>query len=231
LKDILRFRPRAFYISLYGASSSIHDNVTGVPGSFDKTINVAKKIRDANISVVFNVMLLAENCDDLEEIIKLASQLGIEYRTSMSLVYRNDGGDSPMKHFIGDMEKIKNLLRIIKEDVGSTEGLIDSIKDSEYMCGAGVTSICLSPDGTVHPCVSLKVPLGNIKTDSLINIWNGTARANIVSSLKWENTSKCKSCPRKSRCPHCAGMSQAETGDMFSCNTCDEIISKCICAL
>lgn len=231
LRDVLLLRPRAFYISIYGASSSIHDSVTGIPGSFDKTINVVKKIHADNIPVVFNIMLLAENCDDLEEIIKLANQLGVEYRASMSLIYRNDGSNSPMEHFIGDKEKIKSVLKTIWKNVFSADRQIDSPKDCEYMCGAGVTSICLSPDGTVYPCVSLKIPLGNIKTDSLADIWSGTARLHTVTSLKWENTTECKSCARKNICPHCAGMSQAETGDMFSCNICDKVISECIAEL
>lgn len=231
LEDILLLRPRAFYISLYGASSLSHDSVTGIPGSFSKTITVAKKIHDANIPVIFNVMLLAENCDEIEGIIKLVDQLGVEYRASMSLIYRNDGSASPLNHFIGNKEKIKNILRIIRKNMFSIDQPIDNLKNNEYMCGAGVTSICLSPDGTIYPCVSLKIPLGNLKTDSLSDVWNSTARSHIVTSLKWDNTTECKFCTRKNICPHCAGMSQAETGDMFSCNTCDKIISECISQL
>lgn len=43
LEDVLSLRPRAFYLSLYGASYLSHDSVTGIPGSFNKTIKVAKK--------------------------------------------------------------------------------------------------------------------------------------------------------------------------------------------
>lgn len=232
LKEILSLRPRAFYISLYGASATTHDSITGIPGSFIKTIDTVSKIRNENIPVVLNVMLLAENYNELDGIIKLATNLNAEYRVSMSLIYRNDGSSAPMNHFIGDKDKIKDVLRTIRSKVYSIDKSISTTQtDSEFMCGAGVTSICLSPDGTVYPCVSLKTPLGNINSNSVSDIWEGSARIEIINSLKWTNTKQCKSCPHKSACPHCAGMSQAETGDIFSCNTCDRIIAECISEL
>ena len=177
-------------------------------------------------------MLLSENYDDLDGIISLATDLGVEYRVSMSLIYRNDGSDSPMGHFIGDKEKIKNVLRTIRSKVYSVDRPIENKQDkSEFMCGAGVTSMCLSPDGTVFPCVSLKIPLGNINSSTVSEIWSGDARRSIVSSLRWDNTKECNSCPKQSNCPHCAGMSQAESGDMFACNTCDKLIAECISEL
>ncbi len=233
LEKVLTLHPRAFYISLYGASSTIHDSITGVPGSFSKTVDVIRKIHAANIPVVLNIMLLAENHSDLQRIITLANSLNVEYRVSMSLIYRNDGSASPMDHFIGDKEKVKSVLRTIRGKIYSVDKPVNSEppENSSYMCRAGVTSICLSPDGTIYPCVSLKTPLGSIKTSTVSKIWNSSKRLSLVESLKWENTKECVSCPYKSNCPHCIGMSQAETGDMFSCNTCDKMISECIAEL
>ena len=232
LNEILALRPRAFYMSLYGSSAEIHDSITGIPGSFEKTISVVKTIHSADIPVVFNVMLLAENYNDLDCIISLATNLGVEYRVSMSLIYRNDGSNSPMGHFIGDKRKIKKVLRTLRSKVYSIDRPVENkLEPSEFMCGAGVTSLCLSPDGTVFPCVSLKTPLGNINASNVSEIWSGDARKSIVSSLRWDNTKECKSCPKQNSCPHCAGMSQAESGDMFACNTCDKLIAECISEL
>ena len=225
LQEIIELRPRAFYISLYGASPNVHDSITCIPGSFDKTISVVKTIHAAEIPVVFNVMLLKENYDDFKNIIALAKNLDVEYRVGMSLIYRNDGSDSPMAHFINDKEKIKNVLRTIRTKVYSADRPVDDApSNSDFMCEAGVTSICLSPDGTVYPCVSLKTPLGNIVQSTLEDIWNGSSRLNLINSLKWKTTKECNSCQYKSDCPHCAGMSQAESGDPFSCNTCDRML-------
>ena len=230
LDRIAELRPRAFYISLYGSTPEVHDNVTQIPGSFDKTVSVVKKLRSYGIPVVFNVMLLSINYQDFQCIIELANELNAEYRTSMSLIYRNDGNDSPMNYFIGDKEAIKNIMKKMN-NIYSIDKPIEHDTDSQYLCGAGVTSICLSPTGEVYPCVSLKNSLGNIFKSTLKDIWNGEERKKIVTGLTWNNTKKCYKCEYQKKCPHCAGMSQAETGDMYECNSCDRFIAECISEL
>lgn len=231
LDEIISLRPRAFYISLYGACAAVHDSITQTPGSFKKTINTIKAILSNGIHVVLNVMILSKNYNELPSIIKLASELGAEYRVSMSIINRNDGNDLPMNYFINDKEKILNVLKIVKSRAFSIDKLIGNHYNERYICGAGVTSICLSPDGTINPCVSLKIPLGNIKSNLLKDIWNSKNRGSLIESLKWTNAKKCQNCTKNSFCPHCPGISQSESGDIYSCNTCDDIISSCMMSL
>lgn len=68
-------RPRAFYISLYGANQKIHDSVTTIEGSFEKTIRVVKKIKEHGVHVVLNVMLLKLNYLEIQDIIGLAKNM------------------------------------------------------------------------------------------------------------------------------------------------------------
>ena len=64
MECILRQRPRAFYISLYGSKSEVHDGVTAVQGSFEKTVRTINKLKANDIPVVLNIMLLSVNSDD-----------------------------------------------------------------------------------------------------------------------------------------------------------------------
>lgn len=228
IEDIIHLNPRAFYISLYGSSPQIHDHVTTIPGSFNKTVNAIKFLRRKEVSVVLNVMILSVNYFDLENIISLAKELDVEYRVSMSIIKKNDGSDSPMSYFVNDKEKLKNLLTIIDKNLYTIDKPMDYSSKNEYLCGAGVTSLCISPDGSIYPCVSLKSSFGNIASSTIQKAWDSPQRKNILESLKWENTTECASCKYQQECPHCAGISQSETGDMFSCNTCDKIIAQCI---
>lgn len=228
LIPIVSKRPRAFYVSLYGATAETHDSVTGIPGSFEKTLEVVKSLKNHGISVVFNVMILTLNHSELDEIIALCKKLGAEYRVSMSLIYTNDGNSSPMNYFVKDKSVIKRVLRTVRNNIYSMDVLMDDIQPSKYMCGAGVSSLSIAPDGTVFPCISLKIPLGSVLTDRIQDIWDGPKRVQFMESFKWKNTTECNNCSYQKECPHCAGMSQAETGDCFSCNTCDKIIAECL---
>lgn len=228
LERMAKARPRAFFISLYGSKADVHDSVTCRPGSFDKTIHVVKQLKKLNVPVVFNVMLLSINHFDLPNIIDLAKELGVEYRASMSLIMRNDGSDTPMDYFIGDKTAIKTAISAIRGNFFSIDVSASELERTEYMCGAGVTSISVDPEGQIHPCISLKSVLGSINDGTMRQAWSSPARRAVMESLRWDNTNECMTCKSRDFCPHCPGMSQAESGDIFTCNTCDIIVSECI---
>lgn len=225
LQAIARLKPRAFYISLYGATANTHDMVTGVKGSFEKTISVVEELHRYGVPVVFNVMIMTVNYHETKDIINLARRIGVEYRVNMSLIYTNAGSDSPLQYFVNDKEMIKDTFRLVDENMFSMDIPMDMEKEA-YMCGAGLSSLSVSPDGSVFPCVSIKDRLGNIYKNSLKEIWNGKKRKAFIKKMKWENTEECTKCLYFQQCPHCPGMSEAETGSVFSCNTCDRIIAE-----
>lgn len=231
VNEIIQLMPRAFFISLYGSSPEIHDNVTQTKGSFEKTISIAQLLKSKGIPVVFNIMVLTINCNDLPNMISLSKTLGIEYRWSLSIINRNDGDSSPMNYFVSDKRKIQQCFQSANDKIYSFDKPVFGNEFDEYMCGAGISTISIAPDGTIFPCVSLKVPLGNIKDSSIESSWNSKRRIKLRNSLKWTNTEKCFDCNYRSICPHCPGISQSETGNMLSCNKCDFTVAECLYGL
>jgi len=114
LKQILSLKPQAFFISLYGADAETHESITTIPDTFNKTVSVIKQIQKAGIPVILNVMLLKNNVDKIENIVSFIKKLNVEYRIGMSLIYKNDGSDSPMKYFIKDKDAINTTFQKIK---------------------------------------------------------------------------------------------------------------------
>lgn len=227
LDEIIPLFPRTFYISLYGSTSEVHDNITCVPGSFEKTLTTIKLLHKANISVVLNVMVMKNNYHQIQEIIDLSKKLGVEYRVGLSIINRNNGDTTPMDYFIDDKNIIKKILTTIDSNVYSMDIPADGEKSSEFICGAGSTALCVAPDGEVYPCVSLKTSLGSVFNNSIKEIWKSKKRKDLVSSLVWSNTKECSNCNLLTECPHCPGISQAESGDAFACDYCDRLIAEC----
>lgn len=228
---IVALNPRAFYISVYGSTASVHDQVTGVKGSFEKTLQAIRRLKSAGMIVVLNIMALSINCTDIQDIISLAESLDVEYRVSMSLIYRNDGNSSPMDYFIQSKERIKDILNVTKShlfimDVPVKE---DADADAGSHCSAGLSSLSIAPDGTVYPCISLKIPLGKITNRDLKDIWHGKEREDFLSLFNHMENSDCAKCKYVHHCAHCPGISLMETGNLQSCNTCDRILAECMC--
>lgn len=230
LNEIVPLLPKAFYISIYGSTSYVHDAITQIPGSFCKTITTIKMLSQANISVVLNVMIMKPNYHQIQDIINLADELHTEYRIGLSIINKNNGDTTPTNYFIDNKQILKEILSIINKNFFSMDVPISNKKKIKNgsICGAGTSALCISPDGEVYPCVSLKISLGSVFTNTLYKIWNSEKRKSMISSLILSNTSECTSCEYFFECPHCVGISQAECGNQFACNTCDHLIAECI---
>jgi radical SAM protein with 4Fe4S-binding SPASM domain len=75
-------------------------------------------------------------------------------------------------------------------------------------CAAGISGLTIMPDGTVVPCRRLPLPLGNIRTDSLREIWVESA---ILNQLRDRSRykGKCGACRRWALCRGCRAIAYA----------------------
>ena len=81
-----------FYVgvSVYGATAKTHDAITRVPGSFNKTINACKRLKEQGIYVLLKYILMHLNFHEYDSMIKIANQLGIPYRMNTRMTARDD---------------------------------------------------------------------------------------------------------------------------------------------
>jgi len=83
------------------------------------------------------------------------------------------------------------------------------------ICSIGLDGLCILPDATVLPCRRLPIAIGNLKEDSLLEIWH-------KSDLLWQIRDKrnlkgkCKSCEFIPQCSGCRAMAYACTGDYLA---------------
>jgi radical SAM protein with 4Fe4S-binding SPASM domain len=82
-------------------------------------------------------------------------------------------------------------------------------------CAAGVSGITILPDGTLMPCRRLDLPVGNLRRDSLREIW---AASPVLDRLRTRSAygPRCSSCPRWAACRGCRAVAHAVTGDILA---------------
>ena len=75
-------------------------------------------------------------------------------------------------------------------------------------CAAGVSGLTILADGTVTPCRRLPVPIGNVKLESMREIW---ATSPVLEALrdKTRYQGKCGACKRWAQCRGCRAIAQA----------------------
>ncbi len=167
-------------ISLHGSGPESHDRQTRIPGSFARLMLNLQAIREVGLRVQLNAVLTAWNEHEVEEMFRLADDLGLRLQMSSQVSARDDGNRDPLD-IAPSISAIERLLAIQKERFGATddgsgpdcEGEGPQVKQH---CGAGASSVTVDPFGNVLPCVQWRQPLGNLHEQTMSEIWATSAR-------------------------------------------------------
>ncbi len=199
----------------------IHDSIRG-PGSFSSSIKGIRNLLEAGIPVTLNTTLSGMNAAGFRDVIDLAASLGVQRVGFSRLVPTGRGGDllntmlSPdvLKDLYNDLFSFDTGgLRLVTGDPVASQSRKHPEYDDESPfpsggCAAGVSGLTILPDGTVTPCRRLPVPIGNVKKDSLREIW---ATSDVLQGLRDKSryTGKCGECSKWSGCRGCRAIAFA----------------------
>lgn len=83
------------------------------------------------------------------------------------------------------------------------------------ICQAGISGLTLLPDGTIMPCRRLNVPIGNVRKDSLREVW---VSSEVLQQLRNKEIykGKCGICRRWATCRGCRAIAYAHSGDLLT---------------
>jgi radical SAM protein with 4Fe4S-binding SPASM domain len=207
-------------ISIEGPED-IHDAIRG-PGSFSASLKGVRNLLDAGIELTFNTTLSDMNVRHFKDVIDLASSLGVQ-RLGFSRLVPSGGGKKLLSRMLKreDLAELYNKifsfntgdLQIVTGDPVASQLRKPAEDDPENPvpsagCAAGVSGLTILPDGTVTPCRRLPVAIGNVKKDSLREIW---ATSGILKALRDKSMyqGKCGECKKWSACRGCRAIAFA----------------------
>jgi AdoMet-dependent heme synthase len=199
----------------------IHDDIRGA-GSFSASLKGIRNLLDAGTEVTLNTTLSDINAPFFMDVIDLASSLDVQ-RLGFSRLVPSGSGKKLLsrmlkREVLEDLyNKIFSLntggLRIVTGDPVASQLREPSDEDADRRwpnggCAAGVSGLTVLPDGTVTPCRRLPVPIGNIRKDSLREIW---ASSEILNALRDKSSykGKCRECNKWSACRGCRAIAFA----------------------
>ena len=237
-KKIVESGIRRVSISLDGARSKTHDPFRRMPGSFRAALRGFCHLKKAGMPVQMNVTLTRHNLHELEAIYALAEKLEVDSLHYFLLVPVGCGAEIK-NNFQLTPQEYEDTLLAIREQASSgrihirpicaphyfrillqnpSPGLKfktqDSMNQMTRGCLAG-TGICfVSHKGEVFPCGYLPVSCGNIRYQTLEQVWN---EAPIFKFLRDPSylEGKCGVCEYKKVCSGCRARAYEEYGDFL----------------
>jgi len=211
-------------ISLYSHRAAVHDAITKLPHSFERTIKGIEFLRDRGLRVTIANVLMTANLADHFATQKLAADLGVHYTLDPTITPMMDGDMSVLALRIPGEELgevFRNPALVPNQEEFCAPPKPPSDEDLEgYSCSAGHSFCYISPYGDVFPCVQFPLPTGNIRRQKFLDIWNHSPQLQEVRSIQARDLTTCSSCSHVATCSRCPGLAFME-GNMRGPSTAD----------
>lgn len=212
--------PQFINVSLYSMDAAVHDSITQLPGSWQKTMNALLACEKAGVHCRIATPLLKENQDALSELRKFADEHHLHLVPSADIVAQADHGCRNLSHACSVEELRRVLLRDRRFFHKTYNGEMPS--SDAKVCDIGEGRLYLNAKGDYYPCDCMhEYVLGNVREQTVEDIWKGD-KLNYLRSLKNRDFGACASCEKRPWCKVCPAANFNATRDLFTHhpNTC-----------
>ena len=215
IEELKRLKPKKFEISLYGATAKTHDYITQVKGSFERTVEAIKGLTERGIEVTIKYLLMNSTIRENKEIKTMTEELGTHLSMNPGLAPRRDGSMEPLQYDLSFEEMVKYLPEENNDALLSYLSEKSENPSDRFVCKAGKSGCCISPDGTVYPCVMMPIAVGNLSEKSFKEIWHTEPSFELkrLRNLTSFDLPTCSQCDLARFCVRCPGVVYLETGD------------------
>lgn len=219
-------------VSLYSMDPAVHDFITTVKGSYERTKASIEKLVAADIPVQISCPLMKANKDGYHEVLEYAKSLKIKAQTDYIMMARSDLDTENLANRLS-LDETETVLRdIIEHDTQYRDQTLEQLPVSDEIkfnlerykkqpvCGVGYDNCCITANGDVYPCSGWQdYVLGNVYKQSLQEIWENSERVKELRKITQESFPQCLECEARDYCSRCLVRNYNESnGDMFAVN-------------
>lgn len=220
-------------VSLYSMIPEHHDAITKMPGSFEKTRDAILKLIANDLPVHVSCPTMKGNKSDFGDVMKWCHEHKIRAQTDYIMMAEfnhetanlanrlsvDEAGEVIKQIAFGDEEYQKEILSPDFEKRCSQ----NQLNPERRLCGVGVSSCCMVANGNVYPCAGWQeMVLGNLKNDTLQNIWDNSEKIKWLRSLKMKDMGggECCQCDKAAFCAPCMvrNANESPTGNPLEIN-------------
>ncbi|HMD67738.1 MAG TPA: radical SAM protein [Chitinivibrionales bacterium] len=233
----------AVQISIDGANARTHDWFRGEDGSFNKAMEGARACKATGLPFQFGMTIRRGTLNEIPDMLKLAVDSGATAAEFFDLVQVQrvkreipnevltpDERKKVMQWLAEAQRDCPIIIRVPgcpmytlllqEKDIQPKHfpaGLLKRIPYHGRGCAAGMPNgyLTILPNGDVIGCMLLQIKLGNVKKESITQIWNNSQ---ILLRLRNRNLleGECGRCIYRDKCAGCRGRAYEETGNALA---------------
>jgi len=218
-------------VSLYSMTPEVHDSITKLPGSFEKTKSNILKLIDHDVPVQISCPVMKQNKDSVTDVLEWGHEHKCRVINDYMIMARYDHTTDNLQHRLSVEEAGKVIEDIMAHDViyqgkilaPDFESISVDNKDvsEDTVCGVCNTYLCLVANGNVYPCSGWQgYIVGNVKETPLQGIWDNSPKVKYLRGIRMKDFPKCLSCEDRGFCALCMAKNSNEdpNGNIFNIN-------------
>jgi radical SAM protein with 4Fe4S-binding SPASM domain len=220
---LVEWPPFAIEITLYGRTKEIYEELTQIPGSYEKCLRGITLLRERGLPLKLKTVATSINKHEVFAMKQFAEEeLGVEFKFDGQINPRIDCSQSPLAVRLTpeevvalDMHSPKAAMEyrnLARHDLESPPAPVPDA--AVYACGGGMNSFAINAYGEMGICVISQQETFDIRSSGLQPAWEHSLRE--LRGRKRTRITKCAECRIKALCGMCPANGEMENGDRES---------------
>lgn len=212
-------------VSLYSMDAVVHDSITKLNGSFEKTKNGILRLCDEGIPVQISCPIIKQNKDSYIDVLHWGWAHNIAVATEPVIFAAYDHSGCNLENRLS-IEEVDDVLTVQMQE-GYAESIRKTAKDKEKLtendpiCSVCRYSFCVMASGKVFPCAGWQNNvIGDLNRQTVQEVWETSDKIKELRQIKWSRFSQCVDCKDRGYCTVCMMWNSNENsdGDPFRIN-------------
>lgn len=212
-------------VSLYSMDATVHDSITKLKGSFEKTKAGILQLCDEGIPVQISCPIIKQNKDSYVDVLHWGWAHNIAVATEPVIFAAYDHSGCNLENRLS-IEEVDDVLTVQMQE-GYAETIRKTAKDKEKLtgndpiCSVCRYSFCVMANGKVFPCVGWQNNvIGDLNHQTVQEIWETSEKIKELRQIRWSRFPQCVNCKDRGYCTVCMMWNSNENadGDPFRIN-------------
>ena len=238
VKRLANYYPRVVGVSIYSGISEVHDYITRIKGSWEKSISVIRQLSTLGVPMNIKCCVMRPNVKSYYMVADIAKQYGAVPQFEVNLTNSIEGDKCVSRYLRLPKEQLEIVLRddnvplYVGKEAPNFGGYQKEMNQNP--CGAGDNSLCITPEGNVIPCCAFHTLFGNLKDNTINSIlihskelayWRGLTLNEYEECGRYDYCSYCNLCPGNNFIEHGTPLKASEV-NCFMAKTRYELAQK-----
>ena len=228
---LARYYPRVVGVSIYSGEAHVHDSITRIKGSWEKSVGVIDRLSKFGVPLVVKCCVMRPNVKTYQSVKALAKKYGATAQFELNVSDSIEGDKCVSKYLRLTPEVLDIVLcdddtpMYVGKEAPNFGGQARNMEVNG--CGAGYNSFCVTPDGELIPCCAFHMSFGNLREKSVNEIVRNSEQLNWWQQQTLKHYEECGRHPYCDYCNLCPGNNFSQHGTPLKAAENNCYMAKC----